>query len=211
MKNPCGQCTVAIAPIMMAMKPAAVNLVRNPAINPRLPSDSPMMTRNATSQGSPIFWVKNPIVPSKPFPPNQPNNFCAPCANITLPSPTRRMRPAQESSVLKNVAMILSLSAHSLLSSFKLTCTLRSSIPQNNRINNFAALHTPSERHVSFTAAQHGIETLFHHHESRAPGTMDGLGDHVPFQSIAPVSLVLPQLNRCRHDKPPLCKGSSIR
>ena len=36
------------------------------------------------------------------IPTKHPKSFWAPCANITLPSPTRRIRPAQESSVLKN-------------------------------------------------------------------------------------------------------------
>jgi hypothetical protein len=108
---------------------------------------------------------------------------------------------------LKNVAMIRSPSAPSLVSSFKLACTLRSPILQNNQINNFAALYTPSERHVSFTAAKHGIETLFHNHESCASGAMDGLGDRIPSQSMAPRSLVLPQLNRCRHDQPSVLRS----
>lgn len=39
MKYPCGRCTIVIAPSMIKVRPAAVNLVRNPASSARLPND----------------------------------------------------------------------------------------------------------------------------------------------------------------------------
>src|SRR5882672_10811244 len=50
-----------------------------------------------------------PIVPEKPGPPNQPNNFCAPCAKKTTPSTRRRMRVAGLSSVVISLRNIVDL------------------------------------------------------------------------------------------------------
>jgi hypothetical protein len=50
----------------MSRKLAAVNRVRNPAINARLPKDSAMMTKNATSQRSPIIPGAGKPLSTKP-------------------------------------------------------------------------------------------------------------------------------------------------
>lgn len=69
---------MVMAPSMMTISDPALNLVKNPLNRPRLPKNSPMMTRKAMIQGNPNFYVKNPIVPSNPNPPYQPSSFCAP-------------------------------------------------------------------------------------------------------------------------------------
>src|SRR5207245_8500826 len=111
MKKPLGQWTMKIAPSMMQSTPNAENRVRNPTINPNEPNDSPMITRNATAAGMCICWVKKPIVPAKPKPPDQPKSFWAPWGNITMPSITRRIKLDQDSSVANRAFMASLLSS----------------------------------------------------------------------------------------------------
>jgi hypothetical protein len=88
-----------MAPSIITTKLATVKRVRNQAISPRLPKNSPTITNNATIQGKCIVSVKNPIVPKNPNPPYHPSNFWAPCGNITNHKVRRRVNPAQLSSV----------------------------------------------------------------------------------------------------------------
>jgi hypothetical protein len=65
--------------------------------------------------------VKNPIVPLNPFPPYQPSNFCAPCAKITIPTVTRKVKLTHDSSVsnsadMSNLPSSLSHSARCVMS-----------------------------------------------------------------------------------------------
>lgn len=53
MKKPCGACTSAMAPAMIAAIPAAVTRERRPTARATAPSGSPTMTRNATGAGIP--------------------------------------------------------------------------------------------------------------------------------------------------------------
>src|SRR5207245_9187966 len=85
--------------------------IRKPSISPRLPSDSPMITREAITAGRCILSVKKPIVPGNPKPPNQPKSFWAPWANITTPSITRRIRLDQYLSVANRAFMAAPLSS----------------------------------------------------------------------------------------------------
>src|SRR5439155_23294697 len=85
--------------------------VRKPRISPRLPSDSPMITREAITAGRCILSVKKPIVPANPKPPNQPKSFWAPWGNITTPSITRRIKLDQDSSVANRTFMASLLSS----------------------------------------------------------------------------------------------------
>ena len=107
MKKPFCQWTSPIAPTMINVKLKAQNRVKSPSINARAPRDSPMITRKATTVGIPIP-VKNSIVPTNPYPPNQPNNFCAPCGNITPPKAIRNKAGTQSSVVPKNCLTIFS-------------------------------------------------------------------------------------------------------
>src|SRR5438309_11290721 len=85
--------------------------VRKPRISPRLPSDSPMITRKAITAGRCILSVKKPIVPANPKPPNQPKSFWAPWGNITTPSITRRCKLDQNASVANRTFMTSLLSS----------------------------------------------------------------------------------------------------
>src|SRR2546428_12225007 len=85
--------------------------VRKPRISPRLPSDSPMITRKAITAGRCILSVKKPIVPANPKPPNQPSSFWAPWGNIPTPSITRRIKLDQDSSVANRAFMSSLLSS----------------------------------------------------------------------------------------------------
>ena len=102
-----------MATTMMQNTPNAATRVKNPTIRPRLPKNSVMITRNASAVGIPILFVNTSIVPLKPYPPNHPNNFCAPCGNMTTPSVTRKISSDQESCVANN--FLITFSFHSFL------------------------------------------------------------------------------------------------
>jgi len=58
MNNLCVSCTIVMAPSMIKVRLAAVNLVRNPASSVRLPSDSPskiVLVRTKVKGASPTF------------------------------------------------------------------------------------------------------------------------------------------------------------
>ena len=88
---------------MMTMK-----LRREPreqaAINPRLPMDSPMMTRNATSREDPFLSKEShgALEPESSVPAQQ---FLGSMREDHTPNTTRRIKPAQESSVLNKLYM----------------------------------------------------------------------------------------------------------
>src|SRR5437868_4642253 len=110
---------MAMATTMMQNTPNAATLVRNPTIRPKLPKNSVMITRNASADGTPIFSVNMFIVPLKPYPPNHPNNFWAPCGNMITPSITRKMSSDQESCVANNFLITFSFRHFSAKLSFR--------------------------------------------------------------------------------------------
>jgi hypothetical protein len=57
------------------------------------------MARKANTTGIPMVWVKTPIVPENPYPPNHPKTFCAPWGKKTTPNNTRRMKLTRSFSV----------------------------------------------------------------------------------------------------------------
>jgi hypothetical protein len=79
----------------------AARRVSNPRIKPRGPANSAAMARKANRFGMRICWVKAPMVPAKPGPPNQPRAFCAPCGKKTTPKKSRSNRGSRRSSVFK--------------------------------------------------------------------------------------------------------------
>lgn len=107
-KKPFPACAMTIAPDIMNKIPMAQKRVRNPAIKPSAPRDSPRITNMAKIIGIPIWLVKNPNVPSSPYPPNHPRSFWAPWGSITIPSITRIIRLFMLSSVWKNAFIWLS-------------------------------------------------------------------------------------------------------
>jgi len=58
-----------------------------------------------------IMPVKKPIVPLKPYPPNHPSAFWAPCAKNTTPSTNRRNVTAASLSVTVSLRIIKSFIA----------------------------------------------------------------------------------------------------
>src|SRR5260370_25929016 len=70
-----------------------------PKIRQRPPKNSAAIARNATGAGMCMTPVKKPIVPLKPYPPNHPSIFWAPCAKKITPSTSRRMVVAKSLSV----------------------------------------------------------------------------------------------------------------
>src|ERR1700722_13243760 len=81
----------------------AGNWGREPRIRPRPPKNSAVSARNANSTGMCMTSVKKPIVPLKPYPPNQPSIFWAPCAKKITPSTKRRIAVALSLSVEINL------------------------------------------------------------------------------------------------------------
>src|SRR5215831_3466418 len=107
MKNPKALCTIEIATSMLTAIPNAAIRARNPRMSPRPPKNSAAIARNANGAGMCIAPVKKAMVPEKPYPPNQPSIFCAPCAKNTTPSTSRRTAVAISSSVANSLRTIL--------------------------------------------------------------------------------------------------------
>src|ERR1035437_726584 len=84
---------------MFKAMPRAATRESRPTIKPRPPKNSAAIARIANNAGICIVFVKKPMVPLKPSPPNQPNIFCAPCAKNTTPSANRRIAVAASFSV----------------------------------------------------------------------------------------------------------------
>src|SRR5664280_2638134 len=98
---------------MFKAMPRAATRESSPTIKPRPPKNSAAIARIANNAGICMVFVKKPMVPLKPSPPNQPNIFCAPCAKNTTPSANRRIAVAAsfsvEMSFLNIVPPVLSL------------------------------------------------------------------------------------------------------
>src|SRR5664280_644691 len=84
---------------MFKAMPRAATRESRPTIKPRPPKNSAAIARIANNAGICMVFVKKPMVPLKPSPPNQPNIFCAPCAKNTTPSANRRIAVAASFSV----------------------------------------------------------------------------------------------------------------
>src|ERR1039457_5972973 len=84
---------------MFKAMPRAATRESRPTIKPRPPKNSAAIARIASNAGICMVFVKKPMVPLKPSPPNQPNIFCAPCAKNTTPSANRRIAVAASFSV----------------------------------------------------------------------------------------------------------------
>jgi len=70
---------------MLQKGPKAATRVSSPKIRPNPPKNSAAMARNANRGGMCNIPVKNPMVPVKPYPPNHPSIFWAPCAKKITP------------------------------------------------------------------------------------------------------------------------------
>src|SRR6266481_8669269 len=91
---------------MLQRIPKAATRVRSPKTSPNPPKNSAAIARKAKGAGMCRIPVKKPIVPVKPYPPNHPSIFCAPCAKKTSPSTNRRTVVAVSLSVaisLRNI------------------------------------------------------------------------------------------------------------
>jgi hypothetical protein len=84
LKKPFDQWTTAIALNMTIVIPSAASGVKNPAANSS-PPPRPGRPARSSSGGESRRFSKNPAVPRSPLPPNHPNNFCVPWAEIVRP------------------------------------------------------------------------------------------------------------------------------
>lgn len=91
----------------MTISKKAHNLLLNPMINATEPKNSTRIINKAMIHDSFIVSVKKFIVALNPYPPNIPNNFCAPCGSIMEPTVKRRINPVQELSE-KNINCFIS-------------------------------------------------------------------------------------------------------
>jgi hypothetical protein len=88
-EEPVLRVNLSAATAMVTPMPKAQMRVPSPIINPIEPIDSASTAINAKMYGIPMVAVKKCMVPVKPYPPNQPSSFCAPCGNITKPKAMR--------------------------------------------------------------------------------------------------------------------------
>src|SRR5437660_4869800 len=75
---------------MTTAMPSAATRVSRPIASPSGPRNSAITARNARAGGKPDF-AKDAMVPLKPYPPNHPSVFCAPCGNMTTARASLRM------------------------------------------------------------------------------------------------------------------------
>src|SRR5438874_3486849 len=75
---------------MTTAMPSAATRVSSPTASPSGPRNSAITARNARAGGKPDF-AKDAMVPLKPYPPNHPSVFCAPCGNMTTARVSLRM------------------------------------------------------------------------------------------------------------------------
>src|SRR5262249_8624810 len=92
-KMPCPQWTLNAATIITESISAGPSGPPSPSATstPLIVSPSAAAVAKKRPGRKPIC-SKNAPVPLKPYPPNQPNSFCAPCPAISVPSTTRRKR-----------------------------------------------------------------------------------------------------------------------
>src|SRR5262249_49471520 len=103
-KMPCPQWTLNAATIITDSISAGPTGPPNPSATstPLIVSPSAAAVAKRRPGRKPIC-SKNAPVPLNPYPPNQPNSFCAPCPAISVPSTTRRKRTPTDMSNLLNM------------------------------------------------------------------------------------------------------------